>query len=175
MKKGTYKDLAGQRFGRLIAIDRVGETAQGRSLWFCKCDCGGGTIVSVSDLQNGHTQSCGCIRKENTKAMFTKHGLRNTRLYCIWLGMKKRVTNPNSAYWECYGGRGIGMCDEWMNDFESFYNWSMSNGYADNLSIDRIDNDGDYEPSNCRWATSSEQALNRRPRKKVMVWDGLTM
>ena len=67
------------------------------------------------------------------------------------------------------------MCDEWMNDFESFYNWSMSNGYADNLSIDRIDNDGDYEPSNCRWATSSEQALNRRPRKKVMVWDGLTM
>jgi hypothetical protein len=101
--------------------------------------------------------------------MFTKHGLRNTRLYCIWLGMKKRVTNPNSAYWECYSGRGIGMCDEWMNDFESFYNWSMSNGYADNLSIDRIDNDGDYEPSNCRWATSSEQALNRRPRKKVAV------
>lgn len=169
MRKGSYKDIGGQRFGKLIAIERLGQNPQGRSLWLCECDCGNKTVSTVSDLIKGHTQSCGCFRKETAKKRFTKHGLSSSRLYCIWDGMKKRVTNPNSKYWDCYGGRGIGMCDDWLNDFQSFYDWSMRNGYADNLSIDRIDNNGNYEPANCRWATNSEQALNRRPRRKVAV------
>ena len=169
MKKGTFKDLTGQKFGRLTAINWAGQNKNGRSMWFCKCDCGGFKTVSVSDLLNGNTQSCGCFKAESARERFTKHGLRYTRLYRIWIGMKKRVLNPNAQYYSCYGGRGIGMCEEWMNDFEAFYEWSLHNGYADHLSIDRINNDGDYEPSNCRWTTAQEQALNRRSRKKVAV------
>ena len=92
----------------------------------------------------------------------TLHGKSHTRLYKIWIGMKKRCYNPRSNAYERYGGRGIGIYQEWLNDFMSFYNWSMENGYNDNLSIDRIDVNGNYEPSNCRWATIDEQSSNKR-------------
>lgn len=98
-----------------------------------------------------------------------KHGLRDTRLFSIWCNMKNRCYNPNSTFFQHYGGRGITVCDEWQHDFLAFYDWAMSNGYSDDLSIDRIDVNGNYEPSNCRWATSKEQGVNRRNNKTFVV------
>lgn len=166
MKKGTFKDISGKKYGRLTPLEMVGQNEQHRALWFCECECGGNIVATTSDITRGHTRSCGCLRKETARKRMTKHGMRYTRLYCIWLGMKKRITNPNSQFYHCYGGRGISMCDEWMNDFMPFYKWAMENGYKDNLSIDRIDNDGNYEPNNCRWATEKEQAMNRRTGRR---------
>lgn len=169
MRKGEYKNIAGEKYGRLTTIERVGVNGQNRSLWLCKCDCGNDSVVSVSELLSGGTRSCGCLRDEKAKNRMTKHGLRYTRIYNIWLGIKRRIFDANCKEFYLYGGRGITMCDEWRDDFTSFYNWSMNNGYSDNLSIDRIDTDGGYFPNNCRWATAKEQACNRRPRKKVAV------
>lgn len=165
MKKGIYKDIAGQKFGMLTAIKPIGKNSQGRTLWECRCDCGSVASFVVSDIVRGHTKSCGCLKREMAKQRMTRHGKSNTRLYRIWVGMKKRIYNPNEAYYSDYGGRGLKMCQEWTNDFESFYLWAISNGYADNLSIDRKDNDIGYFPDNCKWSTPKEQANNRRERR----------
>lgn len=165
MRKGEYKDISDQVFGRLKAVEYMGKNSNGRGAWRCICECGNETVVSVSELLNGGTKSCGCLRNEKSRERMTKHGLRYTRLYGIWLGMKKRISDPNCEGFQWYGGRGIGMCKEWWEDFTAFHDWAMNNGYADNLSIDRKNVNGDYCPDNCRWATAKEQALNRRPRK----------
>ena len=124
------------------------------------CDCGGQTITSRRNLTQGNSKSCGCYRRELGKKNKT-HGMKKTRLYRIWAGMKDRTTNPNSKYWIDYGGRGISLCDEWF-DFENFMEWAISNGYTEELTLDRVDVNRNYEPSNCRWATYLEQENNRR-------------
>ncbi len=131
----------------------------------CECECGNKTVVLKSNLVKGHTKSCGCNRVQNAKKQFTKHGQSNTRLYRIWVEMRNRCYLKSDTNFSKYGARGITVCDEWRNDFKAFYDWSMVNGYSDELTIDRIDGKGNYEPTNCRWATYKEQNLNRTFRR----------
>lgn len=154
-----FIDLTGKRFGKLVVLERVKRSR--KTEWRCKCDCGNETIVQAANLKNGHIRSCGCMISESN----TKHGKWNTRIYRIYHSMKQRCNNPNSAHYEYYGGRGIKVCSEWQDDFQTFYDWAMSHGYSDDLSIDRIDVNGNYEPSNCRWATKTTQSFNRKKGK----------
>ena len=150
--------MIGQKFGRLKVIKELSERKNGGKVYKCLCDCGNYTDVRGSFLRNGKTKSCGCLMNDTN----TKHSKYNTRIYNIYYGIIQRCYNKNDKYhYPHYGGRGIKMCDEWLNDFMNFYKWAMDNGYKDNLTIDRIDNDGNYEPNNCRWTTTYEQNKNR--------------
>lgn len=153
-------DLTGQRFGRLVVIEKS-VSGQGRHVrWLCQCDCGNTTIVDGGNLKAGRTKSCGCYVKEGNS--HRTHGDSRTRLYRIWRGIKQRCYCPKASHYKSYGGRGITMCGEWLNSFEAFRDWSLSNGYRDDLSIDRKDNNRGYSPDNCGWSTNMEQANNKR-------------
>lgn len=159
MSKSFKKDLTGQRFGRLTVLEFVPNESS-YSYWLCKCDCGNTKIIESYNLRSGHTTSCGCFHSERTSKVHKTHGGTDSRLFRIYRKMKDRCLNPNSNRYKIYGGRGIKICEEWLNDFIVFRDWSLSHGYTDDLSIDRIDSNGNYEPSNCRWVTSKQQARN---------------
>jgi len=162
-------DLIGLRFGRLVVKKRDGKDKFGYVTWLCKCDCGNETVVRGSFLKSGTTQSCGCLKKENALT----HGGSQTRLYRIWHGIIRRTEDSKRKEYANYGGRGISMCQEWRNDFAAFREWALNNGYSDDLSIDRIDNNGDYTPSNCRWVSKYEQA-NNRTDTRYLTLNGIT-
>ena len=170
MRGHQYKDRAGQRFGRLTVVKDVGRTKTKRVLWLCHCGCGNETIVASNNLTGGKTQSCGCYMRDRVREASKTHGHymngKQTRLYAIWAGMKRRCLNHNVKAYHRYGGRGIKVCAEWMK-FEPFRDWATANGYADKLSIDRIDNDGNYEPGNCRWITQKVQCQNTRSNRLI--------
>ena len=152
---GELKCLSGERFGRLLVDTHVGKTQTGDSLWRCLCNCGQLAIARRSTLVNGFTKSCGCLRREVARASLTTHGKTGTFEHRVWKGMRKRCLNPNSIVWPYYGGRGISICAHWSS-FENFLT-DMGASPSKHHSIDRINNDGNYEPSNCRWATKKER------------------
>lgn len=159
-----YKDISGQKFGRLTALHRLHNT-KGKTKWLCVCDCGNIKEIMLTHLCSGATKSCGCYNKEQCKTKFTKHGKRYSRLWNIWEHIKQRCYNINNKDFNNYGARGIAVCDEWRDNFQAFYNWTINNGYKDNLTIDRINVNGNYEPNNCRWIPNEKQARNRRNNK----------
>jgi len=170
--RGHIANIKGQRFGRLVAREFVG-IKDHKATWQCDCDCGKKVIVVGKSLRRGLSQSCGCLKNYLLVKRSTKHGMSHDRLYNIYLGMIKRCYNPKSRVYKHYGGRGITVCDEWLNSFIDFSKWAFKNGYQDDLEIDRIDHNGNYMPSNCRWADSFTQARNKRNNHLVTI-NGIT-
>lgn len=140
----TLKDETGNKYGRLLVIERDLSKSHHDAYWICKCDCGKTISTMGNRLRNGSCKSCGCMQKELLSKRQTKHGETNTRIHNIWSKIKFRCFNPTSKDYSKYGGRGITMCDEWTKSYETFRDWSYANGYKENLTIDRIDNDGNY-------------------------------
>lgn len=169
---GKFNDLTGQRFGRLVAIRNTGVNKYGKYLWLCQCDCGKTKEILSNSLCSWRTLSCGCLQVENRVKTATIHGLEYTYFSGIYRGIKKRCYNPNSKDYHRYGGRGIKMCDRWLADIRNFAS-DMGERLGDKMSIERIDNDDDYRPGNCRWATHKEQ-MNNTSRCHLVTIDGTT-
>ena len=171
LSKAKLIDLTGQVYGRLTVIKRVDDyispSGSRKVQWLCKCKCGKEVIVTGNNLKNGNSKSCGCYNRELLPKINSTHNASNTRLYHIWTCMKDRCYNPKNKKYKDYGGRGIIICDEWINDFEAFANWAYDNGYIENVSrgectIDRIDVNGNYCQQNCRWVNQKVQTNNKR-------------
>lgn len=170
---GTFDDLTGKTFGNWTVLGK-GSVRNKKTYWTCVCSCEKHTIRDVYgySLKRGVSTSCDCLKRRITSSIFSTHKQSNTRLYKIWKGMRKRCNNKNSVGYKNYGGRGIGICSEWDN-FVNFYDWSIRNNYAESLTLDRINNDGNYEPSNCRWATMKQQSNNSRHNHYITI-NGVT-
>lgn len=183
-----FKDLSGQRFGRLVAIKPVRKDNWGNYVWECRCDCGNVIEIPSGNLHKRNTKSCGCLSKESSaitgkKTIWEaikrniKHGDSGGKLYVIWKNMRRRCLNKNIREFKWYGGKGIKVCPQWLHDYPAFKAWALANGYEEGLSIDRIDSNGNYEASNCRWITRSENTIkgNReRWQKANQLRNGLT-
>lgn len=174
----------GDRYGRLVIIKESGSIKYYRN-FLCKCDCGNEVIVRLTHMRSGNSKSCGCLQSEVRKVSSLKHGSSTSRLYRTWNRMRQRCTNPRNNNFLRYGARGISVCKEW-DDFMAFEKWSHANGYATDLTIDRINNNGNYEPGNCRWTTLAVQMVNKEnnvfieyngQKKTISMWSrdfGLT-
>lgn len=157
-------DITNKRYGKLVAIEKIFIDKK-RSYWLCKCDCGNEKIIQFGSLNSGDTRSCGCLQRAALRAANVSHGLSSTRQYRIWLGVKSRCkSNPS------YIGKNIIVCEEWKNNFKKFYDWSIANGYKENLHIDRINNNGNYEPGNCRWVTQKQNNRNKGNHRIVEIY-----
>ena len=174
-------DLTGQKFGRLTVVE-FDRLQNHKTYWKCACDCGLTVIATGNNLRNGNTKSCGCLHREMVRELgksHTKHGEGHgnyTRLYSIWCGMRQRCNRKTHHAYSLYGGKGVKVCEEW-SDYLTFKEWALANGYADNLSIDRIDSNGNYCPENCRWLTPSEntaRANKNHTTRRVIRGEGLS-
>lgn len=156
---GVFKDLSGLKFGRLTVIDRA-KVSKPRPYYNCICDCGNSIVITGKRLTSGNTRSCGCLHREQLQTRNTTHGQSKTRLYKEWSSMKLRCYGTKKRY-DPWRGRGIVVCQEWLNDFEAFKDWALAHGYSSDLTIDRIDVNGNYCPDNCRWITKRQQQYNK--------------
>lgn len=172
-----FKDLTGRTFGKLTvkerAEDYLSSSGRRRSRWLCNCECGNTAIVLSENLISGRSTSCGCYKADINRKKFGTHLESHGKLYGVWCGMKSRCYNPNSTYFKRYGGRGIEMHDDWKDNYQSFRSWALENGYKEGLSIDRINNDEGYYPSNCQWVDSVAQA-NNRSTNRLFTMNGET-
>lgn len=166
-------DLTGQRFGRLVVLTRAENNRYGKRCWLCRCDCGAEKVVREYYLTHDKTLSCGCVQREGAAKRATRHGRSRSRIYKIWCGIVQRCENPNNSGYANYGGRGVEICQEWRKSPNAFCEWALANGYGDNLSIDRIDVNGNYCPENCRWADKTTQNRNQRQRKDHADYSGV--
>lgn len=168
---GKLIDLTGQQFGQLKVLGRapdyVSSNGRRKIMWHCACDCGNeNVVVRGDDLRSGHTKTCGCSWGQ-------LHGKSHEKIYKTWKSMKERCENPNTKSYKIYGAEGKKVCDEWLHDFQAFYDWAMANGYREDLTIERIDGTKGYSPDNCRWATRTEQMNNIR-NNKYLTYNGKT-
>lgn len=154
------KDILCQKYGRLTVLEEIIKIGKGRRFRVV-CDCGNTKDVELTHLRMGFIVSCGCFNKEQTSKAKGTHRMSGNKLYSIWANMIQRCINPNTINYKGYGGRGITICNEWKNSFENFLNWAQKNNYNHNLEIDRINNDGNYCPENCRFVTRTQNARNR--------------
>lgn len=167
-------DITGMRFGRLVAVRETGQRKPGAgTIWRCLCDCGSLACIGVHPLRSGNTRSCGCLKRDATSARARVHGMSSSAEHAIWRVMKDRCLNARNARFESYGGRGITVCKRWRDSFQNFFN--DMGPRPKGKSLDRINNDGNYEPGNCRWATATQQNQNRRKptRRRYVETDGL--
>lgn len=167
--------LEGKKFGRLLVVSETGERKGRRIVYKCKCDCGNYVHVTSASLVNCHTRSCGCLMRETSKSNLTTHGKSKDRLYSVWIGVKARCYNKNHHSYKNYGARGVVMCEEWRDNYDAFRVWAEANGYNSqaergDCTLDRIDNDGNYDPSNCRWVNMQEQMNNTRKNVKIELF-----
>lgn len=170
---GKFQDLTGKQFSRLTVIERMKNHKYGMAQWLCKCECGNLIVVTTSNLKSENTKSCGCARIETIREARKQHGQTHTRLYRIWIDMKRRCGNPSREYYKYYGAEGKFVCEEWLHDFQAFYDWAMANGYSADLTLDRINGTKEYSPDNCRWATQKVQQNNRR-NNRLITYNGKT-
>lgn len=162
------ENLIGKKFGYLTIIEDAGKTKKSERLWLCRCDCGNTKITRETRLKAGSCKSCGCYQKKKVAEANLKHGGSKSKLYRVWASMIQRCDNPKATVYKYYGAIGISVCDEW-HDFSNFRRWSCENGYDENLTIDRIDVNGNYEPSNCRWVGFDVQSNNKRNSHYVTI------
>lgn len=167
------KDITGKKFGRLTALYPTDKRSDRSVMWHCKCDCGNEVDVIVKHLMSGNTRSCGCLHRDAARAKQKYFTEAEKRLSVIICDMQRRCYNPNDVMYKYYGGRGIKICDEWRYNHPEFVAWALANGYGNDMTIDRIDNNGDYCPENCRWVTMKEQNNNKRNNRYLTV-DGVT-
>lgn len=164
---GALINLTGKRFGYWVVLERTGADRSGKPTWLCRCECGTERIVTGSNLRGGYSKSCGCVLVEQ----LTKHGKFNSPEYKIWSAMIQRCTNPNSQNYHRYGGRGVRVCERWLK-FENFL--ADMGERPDGTTLDRVDNDGNYEVTNCRWATRETQYRNRSTNRNI-TYHGIEM